>query len=73
MVPGLGTRAVDRVSDDYPILVAPGQPGLRVNVTPEEIVRYSPKKIDVINLTTNSLRNGRDRGRCCRSTGRSTR
>ena len=23
MVPGLGTRAVDRLSDDYPILVAP--------------------------------------------------
>ncbi len=44
MVPGLGTRAVDRVSDDYPVLVAPGQPGLRVNVAPEEIVYYSPKK-----------------------------
>jgi pyruvate, water dikinase len=50
LVPGLGTRAVDRVGDDYPILVAPGQPGLRVNVTTDEVVRYSPKKIDVINL-----------------------
>jgi len=50
MVPGLGTRAVDRLSDDYPILVSPGQPGLRVNVAIEEIIRYSPKKIDVINL-----------------------
>jgi len=50
IVPGLGTRAVDRVGDDYPILVAPGQPGLRVNVTPEEILRYAPRKIDVINL-----------------------
>ena len=28
LVPGLGTRAVDRVSDDYPVLIAPGQPGL---------------------------------------------
>lgn len=55
MVPGLGTRAVDRVSDDYPVLVAPGQPGLRVNVAPEEIVYYSPKKLDVINLETNSF------------------
>jgi len=55
MVPGLGTRAVDRVSDDYPILVAPGQPGLRVNVSPEEIVYYSPKKLDVINLTTSAF------------------
>lgn len=50
LVPGLGTRAVDRVGDDYPVLVAPGQPGLRVNVTPDEILRYSPRKVDVINL-----------------------
>ncbi len=50
LVPGLGTRAVDRVGDDYPILVAPGQPGLRVNVTTDEMLRYAPRKIDVINL-----------------------
>jgi predicted nucleotidyltransferase len=53
LVAGLGTRAVDRVSDDYPVLITPGQPGLRVNVTVDEILRYSPKKIDVINLETN--------------------
>ena len=53
LVPGLGTRAVDRVSDDYPVLFAPGQPGLRVNRTSEEILRYSPKWIDVINLEKN--------------------
>jgi hypothetical protein len=52
LVPGLGTRAVDRLSDDYPVLVAPGQPYLRVNITPDEVMRYSPKKIDVINLET---------------------
>ncbi len=52
LVPGLGTRAVDRVSDDYPKLIAPGQPGLKVNMSVEEIVRYAPKKIDVINLET---------------------
>jgi hypothetical protein len=50
MVPGLGTRAVDRLSDDYPALVAPGQPGLRVNQSPDEALRYSPKKMDVINV-----------------------
>ncbi len=50
MVPGLGTRAVDRVQDDYPILISPGQPLLRVNVTIEEKIRYSPKRMDVINL-----------------------
>jgi predicted nucleotidyltransferase len=53
MVPGLGTRAVDRLSDDYPILIAPGQPGLRVNVTVDEVMRYSPNQMDVINLETN--------------------
>jgi pyruvate, water dikinase len=50
MVPGLGTRAVDRLSDDFPTLLAPGQPALRVNVTTDEMVRYSPKRIDVIDL-----------------------
>lgn len=55
MVPGLGTRAVDRLSDDYPVLLAPGQPGLRVNVTEDEIIRYSPRKLDVMNLNNNSF------------------
>jgi predicted nucleotidyltransferase len=50
LVPGLGTRAVDRLADDYPVLVAPGQPGLRINQTADEALRYSPKKLDVINL-----------------------
>ncbi|MEJ2543297.1 MAG: PEP/pyruvate-binding domain-containing protein [Calditrichaceae bacterium] len=53
LVPGLGTRAVDRLSDDYPVLIAPGQPGLRTNVSVEEIGRYSPNKADVLNLKTN--------------------
>jgi len=55
LVPGLGTRAVDRLSDDYPVLVAPGQPGLRVNVTPDEIQRYSPRKVDVIDMESGSF------------------
>ena len=55
MVPGLGTRAVDRVGDDYPILAVPGQPGLRVNTTVDEVIRYSPRSVDVINLETNSF------------------
>jgi pyruvate,water dikinase len=54
-VPGLGTRAVDRLSDDYCILIAPGKPELRVNVTPDEILRYSTKKMDVINLKKNTF------------------
>ena len=55
LVPGLGTRAVDRVGDDYPILAVPGQPRLRVNTTIEEVVRYSPQSVDVINLETNTF------------------
>ncbi len=52
IVPGLGTRAVDRLSDDYPILIAPGQPNLKANVSINEIIRYAPQKADAINLRT---------------------
>src|SRR5438270_1900362 len=55
LVPGLGTRAVDRVADDYPVLIAPGQPTLRANVTVDEVLKYSPKRVDVINLETNAF------------------
>ena len=55
LVPGLGTRAVDRLADDYPKLVAPGQPGLDVNATVEEILYYSPRRIDVIDLEQGSF------------------
>ncbi|MGI6298414.1 MAG: PEP/pyruvate-binding domain-containing protein [Saccharofermentanales bacterium] len=50
LVMGLGTRAVDRVGDDFPTLISPGQPGLRVNQTPDEIKKYSPQMIDLIDL-----------------------
>lgn len=55
MVMGLGTRAVDRVGDDFPILVSPGQPTLRVNHSPDEIQKYSPQNIDVIDLEKNKF------------------
>ncbi|MDY0355125.1 MAG: PEP/pyruvate-binding domain-containing protein [Sedimentisphaerales bacterium] len=55
MVMGLGTRAVDRLNDDFPILLSPGQPKLRANTTPDEVKRYSPKQADVINLETNTF------------------
>ena len=55
LVPGLGTRAVDRVGNDYPILAVPGQPGLRVNTTIDEVIRYSPRSVDVINLETSAF------------------
>lgn len=55
LVVGLGTRAVDRVGMDFPILISPGTPNLRVNQTFEEIVSYAPKYIDVIDLEKNSF------------------
>jgi len=55
LVPGLGTRAVDRMANDYPILIAPGKPNLKVNVTPDEVLKYTPNQIDVINLKTNTF------------------
>lgn len=55
MVMGLGTRAVDRVSDDYPILFSPGQPDLRINQTPADIKHYSPKHVDLINLESGNF------------------
>jgi pyruvate, water dikinase len=50
LVAGLGTRAVDRLTDDYSVLLAPGQPGLRVNTTAEAVLRYAPRRMDVIDL-----------------------
>lgn len=55
LVAGLGTRAVDRTIDDYPMLVSPGQPGLRVNQSFTDQVRYSQHYIDVINMETQNF------------------
>jgi len=48
IVVGLGTRAVDRTGDDYPVLVALEQPTLRATQQPEEIYRYSQHTVDVV-------------------------
>ncbi|MBW2731627.1 MAG: nucleotidyltransferase domain-containing protein [Deltaproteobacteria bacterium] len=50
LVPGLGTRAVDRLGDDYPVLLVPAKPKLRANASVDEVVRYAPRKLDAINL-----------------------
>lgn len=55
IVAGLGTRAVDRTMSDYPTLIAPGAPGLKVNLTLKDTIRYSQNFIDVINLETNKF------------------
>jgi hypothetical protein len=51
LVLGLGTRAVDRTVDDYPVLVALEQPTLKAVQQPDEVYRYSQGEVDVIDLT----------------------
>ena len=55
LVAGLGTRAVDRTGQDFPVLMSPGQPKLRINVTSEELIRYAQKNMDVVNLEKGCL------------------
>jgi len=50
LVAGLGTRAVDRTGDDYPVLVALEQPNLRATQQPDEVYRYSQHTVDVVDL-----------------------
>ena len=62
LVWGLGTRAVDRVSNDYPRMVALSHPDLRPEVGAAEIKRYSQHFADVINLAENEFQtSARDR------------
>ncbi|MCC6904337.1 MAG: hypothetical protein IT326_00740, partial [Anaerolineae bacterium] len=56
MVVGLGTRAVDRVAEDYPRMVALSHPELRPEPTPEMVRRYSQRFIDVIDMEANTFR-----------------
>ena len=53
MVWGLGTRAVDRVGNDYPRLVALSHPMLHPESSVKSIRRYSQQYIDLIDLEEN--------------------
>lgn len=53
LVTGLGTRAVNRVADDYPRLVTLSHPTLRPETSPDAIKRYSQHFIDLIDLARN--------------------
>jgi len=55
LVAGLGTRAVDRTMDDYPTLVSPGKPQMRVNQSVNDQIKYSQHYVDVINMETSSF------------------
>jgi hypothetical protein len=56
LVWGLGTRAVDRVGNDYPRLVALSHPTLRPSNTVKSIRRYSQQFVDLIDLKDNRIK-----------------
>jgi len=53
IVVGLGTRAVDRVEEDYPRIVALDHPLLRVDNSPEGLRKYSQHRLDVLDTAAN--------------------
>jgi hypothetical protein len=55
LVNGLGTRAVNRVADDYPRLITLSHPTLRPETSPQAIQHYSQHKIDLIDLEANEF------------------
>lgn len=56
LVWGLGTRAVDRVGNDYPRLVALSHPLLHPVASTKAIRRYSQQYVDLIDLQDNALK-----------------
>lgn len=56
LVWGLGTRAVDRVDNDYPRLIALSHPHLRPETTAKAIRQYAQWQIDVVDLEKNQFR-----------------
>ncbi len=55
LVMGLGTRAVDRTGDDYPRMVHLSHPNLRPEANAADIIKYSQKIVDVLNLETGKI------------------
>ena len=51
---GLGTRAVDRVDKDYPRMIGLSHPLLRPVKTASDIVKYSQRMVDVLDLAENT-------------------
>ncbi|MBL8058766.1 MAG: PEP/pyruvate-binding domain-containing protein [Anaerolineales bacterium] len=54
LVWGLGTRAVERVGNDYPHLIALSHPTLQPDDTPEALRFYSQHGVDVLDLEANA-------------------
>ncbi|HEY67936.1 MAG: phosphoenolpyruvate synthase [Chloroflexi bacterium] len=56
LVWGLGTRAVERVGNDYPRMVALSHPQLRPEAGASEIRKYSQHFVDLIDLPANAFK-----------------
>jgi pyruvate,water dikinase len=54
LVFGLGTRAVNRLSGDYPRMIAVSHPSIRPEIG-MEVVKYSQRMVDVLNLKENTF------------------
>ncbi len=55
LVWGLGTRAVDRVPNDYPRMIALSHPTLRPEMGARAVSKYSQRFVDLINLRKNAM------------------
>jgi hypothetical protein len=55
LVLGLGTRAVERVAEDYPRLVYLSHPQLRPEKSPQAVEHYSQHLMDAIDLEQNAF------------------
>ena len=53
LVYGLGTRAVNRMENDYPRIVALDEPLIKPYAKPEDAGRFSQHSVDVLNLEEN--------------------
>jgi hypothetical protein len=56
LVWGLGTRAVDRVANDYPRMVALSHPHLRPETSAQEVRKYSQHFVDLIDMKANAFK-----------------
>ncbi|TFG71950.1 MAG: hypothetical protein E4H27_03565 [Anaerolineales bacterium] len=56
LVSGFGTRAVDRVANDYPRIIALSHPQLRPYVGVTKMRKYSQHFIDVVDMETNQMK-----------------
>ncbi|MHC5007761.1 MAG: PEP/pyruvate-binding domain-containing protein [Planctomycetota bacterium] len=56
LVFGLGTRAVDRVDDDYTRIVALNAPSRRPEATFDQVSEYAQRRADALDLESNQLK-----------------